>query len=131
MEMFLYCEEEILEGWLIEFLRGHDGAILMALLARSCAHIVSNSFGGYLVSLVARLWPALVKSLVLCNTVGSVPFMWQRPCAPIAYPRICHNRGALASLCIPVLDPSADPSSSANHSDLHKPNTKTPQPTYK
>lgn len=35
-------------------------------------HIVGNSFGGYLVSLVARLWPALVKSLVLCNTGGTV-----------------------------------------------------------
>ncbi|KAH9320519.1 hypothetical protein KI387_015158, partial [Taxus chinensis] len=35
-------------------------------------HIVGNSFGGYLISLVARLWPALVKSLVLSNPSGTV-----------------------------------------------------------
>ncbi|KAF8379290.1 hypothetical protein HHK36_028723 [Tetracentron sinense] len=36
------------------------------------AHLVGNSIGGYFVALVAGLWPALVKSVVLINTAGSV-----------------------------------------------------------
>ncbi|RWR87524.1 6-4DNA photolyase [Cinnamomum micranthum f. kanehirae] len=35
-------------------------------------HLIGNSIGGYFVALVAGLWPALVKSVVLINTAGSV-----------------------------------------------------------
>lgn len=35
-------------------------------------HLVGNSIGGYFVAIVAGLWPALVKSLVLLNTAGSI-----------------------------------------------------------
>ncbi|XP_057849899.2 uncharacterized protein LOC131060609 isoform X1 [Cryptomeria japonica] len=35
-------------------------------------HIVGNSFGGYIASLVAQLCPSLVKSLVLSNPAGKV-----------------------------------------------------------
>ncbi|XP_038970624.1 uncharacterized protein LOC120103895 isoform X2 [Phoenix dactylifera] len=35
-------------------------------------HLVGNSIGGYFVSIVAGLWPALAKSLVLLNTAGSI-----------------------------------------------------------
>ncbi|XP_020091424.1 uncharacterized protein LOC109712329 isoform X2 [Ananas comosus] len=36
------------------------------------AHLVGNSIGGYIVAIVAGLWPALVQSLVLINTAGSI-----------------------------------------------------------
>ncbi|XP_073012014.1 uncharacterized protein [Typha latifolia] len=36
------------------------------------AHLVGNSIGGYIVSVVAGLWPSLVKSLVPINTAGSI-----------------------------------------------------------
>ncbi|KAG7037624.1 Pheophytinase, chloroplastic, partial [Cucurbita argyrosperma subsp. argyrosperma] len=35
-------------------------------------HLVGNSIGGYIVAIVACLWPALVKSIVLINSAGSV-----------------------------------------------------------
>nr|XP_029117485.1 uncharacterized protein LOC105034519 isoform X2 [Elaeis guineensis] len=35
-------------------------------------HLVGNSIGGYFVSIVAGLWPALARSLVLLNTAGSI-----------------------------------------------------------
>ncbi|XAR66151.1 (6-4)DNA photolyase [Bertholletia excelsa] len=35
-------------------------------------HLVGNSMGGYFVSIVAGLWPAVAKSVVLINTAGSV-----------------------------------------------------------
>ncbi|CAK9161064.1 unnamed protein product [Ilex paraguariensis] len=35
-------------------------------------HVVGNSIGGYFVSIVAGLWPALAKSVVLINTAGNV-----------------------------------------------------------
>ncbi|KAK9724490.1 hypothetical protein RND81_05G076500 [Saponaria officinalis] len=34
------------------------------------AHLVGNSIGGYFISIVAGLWPSLVKSIVLINTAG-------------------------------------------------------------
>ncbi|KAK3040099.1 hypothetical protein RJ639_027825 [Escallonia herrerae] len=36
------------------------------------AHLVGNSFGGYFVAIVAGLWPALAKSVVLLNSAGNV-----------------------------------------------------------
>lgn len=36
------------------------------------AHCVGNSIGGYFVSLMAFLWPDLVKSVVLVNSAGNV-----------------------------------------------------------
>ncbi|KAG7541535.1 Cryptochrome/photolyase N-terminal domain superfamily [Arabidopsis thaliana x Arabidopsis arenosa] len=36
------------------------------------AHCVGNSIGGYFVALMAFLWPALVKSVVLVNSAGNV-----------------------------------------------------------
>nr|XP_043612736.1 uncharacterized protein LOC122584748 [Erigeron canadensis] len=33
-------------------------------------HLVGNSFGGYFVSIVAGLWPALARSVVLLNSAG-------------------------------------------------------------
>nr|DAD18606.1 TPA_asm: hypothetical protein HUJ06_020069 [Nelumbo nucifera] len=36
------------------------------------AHLIGNSIGGYFVSIVAALWPALVRSTVLINSAGSV-----------------------------------------------------------
>ncbi|OVA14546.1 DNA photolyase [Macleaya cordata] len=36
------------------------------------AHLVGNSIGAYFVAIVAGLWPAVVKSVVLINTAGSV-----------------------------------------------------------
>nr|XP_028962438.1 uncharacterized protein LOC114826426 [Malus domestica] len=36
------------------------------------AHLVGNSIGGYIIAIVARLWPALVKSVVLINSGGNV-----------------------------------------------------------
>ncbi|KAM1054419.1 hypothetical protein ACFX2I_001765 [Malus domestica] len=36
------------------------------------AHLVGNSIGGYIISIVARLWPTLVKSVVLINSGGNV-----------------------------------------------------------
>ncbi|KAJ4803865.1 alpha/beta-Hydrolases superfamily protein [Rhynchospora pubera] len=35
-------------------------------------HIVGNSLGGYISSIVAGVWPSLTKSLVLINTAGTV-----------------------------------------------------------
>ncbi|XP_077235482.1 DNA photolyase [Tasmannia lanceolata] len=35
-------------------------------------HLVGNSIGGYFVAIVAGLWPALAKSIVLINSAGSV-----------------------------------------------------------
>lgn len=35
-------------------------------------HLVGNSIGGYIVAIVACLWPALVKSVVLINSAGTV-----------------------------------------------------------
>ncbi|KAE8662095.1 hypothetical protein F3Y22_tig00113719pilonHSYRG00031 [Hibiscus syriacus] len=35
-------------------------------------HQVGNSIGGYFVSIVAGLWPALVKSVILINSAGNV-----------------------------------------------------------
>lgn len=35
-------------------------------------HVVGNSIGGYFAAIVAGLWPALAKSIVLINTAGSV-----------------------------------------------------------
>ncbi|KAK0598107.1 hypothetical protein LWI29_031698 [Acer saccharum] len=35
-------------------------------------HLAGNSIGGYFVAIVASLWPALVKSLVLINSAGNV-----------------------------------------------------------
>ncbi|KAI3900628.1 hypothetical protein MKW92_031197 [Papaver armeniacum] len=35
-------------------------------------HLVGNSIGAYFVAIVAGLWPALVKSVVLMNTAGSI-----------------------------------------------------------
>nr|XP_009787874.1 PREDICTED: uncharacterized protein LOC104235751 isoform X2 [Nicotiana sylvestris] len=35
-------------------------------------HLVGNSIGGYLVAIVARLWPALAKSVILLNSAGNV-----------------------------------------------------------
>ncbi|CAO2839019.1 unnamed protein product [Amaranthus hypochondriacus] len=35
-------------------------------------HLVGNSIGGYFISIVAGLWPLLVKSIVLMNTAGDV-----------------------------------------------------------
>ncbi|KAK2975852.1 hypothetical protein RJ640_022869, partial [Escallonia rubra] len=36
------------------------------------AHLVGNSIGGYFVAIVAGLWPALAKSVVLLNSAGNV-----------------------------------------------------------
>ncbi|KAI3971340.1 hypothetical protein MKX01_008184 [Papaver californicum] len=36
------------------------------------AHLVGNSIGAYFAAIVAGLWPALVKSVVLMNTAGSI-----------------------------------------------------------
>ncbi|KAK2653594.1 hypothetical protein Ddye_013450 [Dipteronia dyeriana] len=35
-------------------------------------HLAGNSIGGYFVAIVASLWPAVVKSLVLINSAGNV-----------------------------------------------------------
>ncbi|XP_059310484.1 uncharacterized protein LOC132061841 isoform X2 [Lycium ferocissimum] len=35
-------------------------------------HLVGNSIGGYFSAIVTRLWPALVKSLILLNSAGNV-----------------------------------------------------------
>ncbi|TYI53173.1 hypothetical protein E1A91_D12G300300v1 [Gossypium mustelinum] len=35
-------------------------------------HLVGNSIGGYFVSIVASVWPSLVKSVILMNTAGNV-----------------------------------------------------------
>lgn len=35
-------------------------------------HLVGNSIGGYFVAIVAGLWPALVKSVVLLNSAGNI-----------------------------------------------------------
>ncbi|XP_019264780.1 PREDICTED: uncharacterized protein LOC109242374 isoform X2 [Nicotiana attenuata] len=35
-------------------------------------HLVGNSIGGYLVAIVACLWPALAKSVILLNSAGNV-----------------------------------------------------------
>uniref|UniRef100_A0A1J3JTQ8 Pheophytinase, chloroplastic n=1 Tax=Noccaea caerulescens TaxID=107243 RepID=A0A1J3JTQ8_NOCCA len=48
------------------------------------AHCVGNSIGGYFVALVAFLWPALVKSVVLVNSAGNVVPGY----SPIPIPRI-------------------------------------------
>eukprot|EP00252_Welwitschia_mirabilis_P020629 TRINITY_DN508_c0_g1_i8.p1 TRINITY_DN508_c0_g1~~TRINITY_DN508_c0_g1_i8.p1 ORF type:complete len:589 (-),score=93.38 TRINITY_DN508_c0_g1_i8:594-2360(-) len=36
------------------------------------AHIVGNSFGGYVASFMASFWPEVTKSLILCNPGGNV-----------------------------------------------------------
>ncbi|KAK9059664.1 hypothetical protein SSX86_020368 [Deinandra increscens subsp. villosa] len=55
-------------------------------------HLVGNSFGGYFVSIVAGLWPALARSLVLLNSAGhyipgysSVPPFKERKSTGIAW----------------------------------------------
>ncbi|KAJ0918656.1 putative alpha/beta hydrolase-1, DNA photolyase, rossmann-like alpha/beta/alpha sandwich [Helianthus annuus] len=55
-------------------------------------HLVGNSFGGYFVSIVAGLWPALAKSVVLLNSAGhyipgysSVPPSKERKTTGIAW----------------------------------------------
>ncbi|KAL4574876.1 hypothetical protein LXL04_021716 [Taraxacum kok-saghyz] len=55
-------------------------------------HLVGNSFGGYFVSIVAGLWPSLVKSVVLLNSAGhyipeysSVPPFKERKTSGIAW----------------------------------------------
>ncbi|GAB2223616.1 hypothetical protein Droror1_Dr00017757 [Drosera rotundifolia] len=35
-------------------------------------HLIGNSFGGYLASIVGGLWPSLAKSIVLANSAGFV-----------------------------------------------------------
>lgn len=35
-------------------------------------HLVGNSIGGYFISIVAGLWPALAKSVILINSAGNV-----------------------------------------------------------
>ncbi|CAA3024300.1 Hypothetical predicted protein [Olea europaea subsp. europaea] len=35
-------------------------------------HLVGNSIGGYFVAILARLWPALAKSVVLINSAGEI-----------------------------------------------------------
>jgi pimeloyl-ACP methyl ester carboxylesterase len=44
----------------------------MAEVVGEPAHCVGNSIGGYFVALMAFLWPALVKSVVLVNSAGNV-----------------------------------------------------------
>ncbi|KAL6131884.1 hypothetical protein ACLB2K_070257 [Fragaria x ananassa] len=47
-------------------------------------HLVGNSIGGYIIAIVARLWPALANSVVLINSGGEVmpyssaPFIKER-----------------------------------------------------
>ncbi|KAL8224024.1 hypothetical protein R6Q57_019499 [Mikania cordata] len=55
-------------------------------------HLVGNSFGGYFVSIVAGLWPALARSVVLLNSAGhyipgysSVPPFKERRSTGIAW----------------------------------------------
>ncbi|KAK1414549.1 hypothetical protein QVD17_30295 [Tagetes erecta] len=55
-------------------------------------HLVGNSFGGYFVSIVAGLWPALARSVVLLNSAGhyipeysSVPPSKERKTTGIAW----------------------------------------------
>ncbi|XP_057482118.1 uncharacterized protein LOC130769025 isoform X2 [Actinidia eriantha] len=55
-------------------------------------HLVGNSMGGYFVAIVAGLWPAAAKSIVLINTAGndvpqysSVPFSKERPTSVAAW----------------------------------------------
>ncbi|KAI7756989.1 hypothetical protein M8C21_004424 [Ambrosia artemisiifolia] len=55
-------------------------------------HLVGNSFGGYFVSIVAGLWPALARSVVLVNSAGhyipgysSVPPSKERKTTGIAW----------------------------------------------
>ncbi|CAI9295742.1 unnamed protein product [Lactuca saligna] len=59
---------------------------------REPVHLVGNSFGGYFVSIVAGLWPALAKSVVLLNSAGhyipeysSVPPFKERKTSGIAW----------------------------------------------
>ncbi|PSS33167.1 Cryptochrome DASH like [Actinidia chinensis var. chinensis] len=55
-------------------------------------HLVGNSMGGYFVAIVAGLWPAAAKSVVLINTAGnvipqysSVPFSEERQTSVAAW----------------------------------------------
>ncbi|KAI3778109.1 hypothetical protein L2E82_07139 [Cichorium intybus] len=55
-------------------------------------HLIGNSFGGYFVSIVAGLWPVLVRSVVLLNSAGhyipeysSVPPFKERKSTGIAW----------------------------------------------
>ncbi|CAL5323032.1 unnamed protein product [Camellia sinensis] len=55
-------------------------------------HLVGNSMGGYFVAIVAGLWPAVGKSVVLINTAGnvvprysSVPFSEERQTSGAAW----------------------------------------------
>ncbi|KAH1075645.1 hypothetical protein J1N35_027973 [Gossypium stocksii] len=41
-------------------------------VVREPVHVVGNSIGGYFVSIVASLWPSLVKSVILMNTAGNI-----------------------------------------------------------
>ncbi|XP_059666983.1 uncharacterized protein LOC132312581 isoform X2 [Cornus florida] len=41
-------------------------------VVREPVHLVGNSLGGYFVAIVAGLWPALAKSVVLINSAGNV-----------------------------------------------------------
>ncbi|CAH1430369.1 unnamed protein product [Lactuca virosa] len=59
---------------------------------REPVHLVGNSFGGYFVSIVAGLWPALAKSVVLLNSAGhyipeysSVPPFKERKTTGVAW----------------------------------------------
>ncbi|PWA40233.1 DNA photolyase, N-terminal [Artemisia annua] len=61
-------------------------------VVREPVHLVGNSFGGYFVSIVAGLWPDLVKSVVLLNSAGhyvpgysSVPPSKERKTSGIAW----------------------------------------------
>lgn len=61
-------------------------------VVREPVHLVGNSFGGYLVSIVAGLWPSLARSVVLLNSAGhyipgysSVPPSKERKTTGIAW----------------------------------------------
>ncbi|KAJ9536347.1 hypothetical protein OSB04_un000483 [Centaurea solstitialis] len=61
-------------------------------VVREPVHLVGNSFGGYFVSIVAGLWPALARSVVLLNSAGhyipgysSVPPSKERKTTGIAW----------------------------------------------
>ncbi|KAL5744368.1 hypothetical protein ACOSQ2_027484 [Xanthoceras sorbifolium] len=55
-------------------------------------HLAGNSIGGYFVSIVASLWPGLIKSLMLINSAGNVipeysfvPFSNERQTSGVAW----------------------------------------------
>ncbi|KAI3735168.1 hypothetical protein L6452_14657 [Arctium lappa] len=61
-------------------------------VVREPVHLVGNSFGGYFVSIVAGLWPALARSVVLLNSAGhyipgysSVPPFKERKTTGVAW----------------------------------------------